>query len=498
MLREFTNFFKSMYRMVLSRDNQNTNKAKPKNLRNLTIIGKNVQDQYKVIKIDNFTTWLRKFNKVLFKKEEKFLEELHSMSFLDAAKAISEKDSEELSQSLYEWFLTNEAFIFDNQKGESYLIDIDPFVLKFIYRIDSKQITKISDVSPENFSSLGDIEEFRSIRVVGYGCEEIDKRIIEGLNQIVNPKYINWKFYVPKEDLREIKNSFGTLPNVNFKTLEDITSREIPEKEQRRRLRYKYFYSFATNAEKTFNALCRQKDSTKNLRDIYGLNVIFGGRNGGEDSSQLDVFWGNRIYSIGNTRKTRFQVESGCTILFQRLATGYVRVYLLKGVVEGINSKSQGIRLYKAIDPRKLIDKSFVEKIWSNFLAYTACYSLDGDPTIRQRCWCWRKSHFKREILDTGEDRSSFLRLCKSIGTWVITIGFSGALLSVIQEIKSCQNDQSSISTQERILRTDSANIEHIVRNTDIIKKCHSTKGTVEITYKKQNVESKAKTFKNY
>ena len=63
-----------------------------------------------------------------------------------------------------------------------------------------------------------------------------------------------------------------------------------------RQQRYAAFQNFLNSATERFNGLCNRDDSASHLRDIYSLCITPGGRAGGKNSRQLEVFFGARPY----------------------------------------------------------------------------------------------------------------------------------------------------------------------------------------------------------
>ena len=127
-----------------------------------------------------------------------------------------------------------------------------------------------------------------------------------------------------------------------------------------------------------------------------------------------------------------FRSASGCSLVFLRHDNGYVSIFLTPGKTENQEPIDTGYVLKRNMNPSKLLNDNFIKKLWHLFMSYTECTSLDGEPKWCQKARYYRLWCFKRR-LSNGDIVSSRLTMFgRWVGKWVLTVGLSGLLLSLI------------------------------------------------------------------
>lgn len=449
----------------------------------LCIIGKRAEEKLTVCKINDFIEWLKTNDKSVYKTYKKAFKEIKSNSFIDGVKyLISCKDinlNDKLFLDLHKWSLIQSFLVFNGgSKDVYYITEIDPKLLKAIYGIELDKIVNPSKLS-NDLSLLGDISLFYKIDLVCYGLEECEHDIINKINECVNQMVINWKFYDEKENLKLLQEQYsGTLNNSNFYDLSNITSRKVDKKEAERKVQNCSFNEFYKNAKNTFDRLCNNDDQGKKLKDIYDLHIL----PRENDNTFIRVFWGNRAYTNSAIRGLRMKIESGCQLCFQRLPSGKTYIYMFPGTLDDSTLYINGVLLYKNVDTNKLIEKKFIKSCWDNFMAYTLCHSLDGEPSKIQRLRNFILIHFYKKIKEGEVSYSDFDIFYKSIFKWTLTVGFSGALLAIVQ----CIGQKNTVE-DVHIERIDSISEEILNKDKSISNDIKSLK--IDVNFIRKHIK---------
>ena len=105
---------------------------------------------------------------------------------------------------------------------------------------------------------------------------------------------------------------------------------------------------------------------------------------------------------------------------------------LLPGKTENQEAVQTGYVLKKNIDPSTLLNDKSIKELWDKFMAYTECTSLDGEPTWCQKANYFRLWCFRRKMTNGVITSSRLIIFGRWIGKWVLTVGLSGLLLSLI------------------------------------------------------------------
>jgi hypothetical protein len=210
-----------------------------------------------------------------------------------------------------------------------------------------------------------------------------------------------------------------------------------------RHKRYSAFQEFLNSAPATFEALCDRNPAAKRLKDIYSLCVTPGGRLGGKNPRQFEVFFGARPYDKHEGFDSSFRptmkllAERGATLEFVRDDLGRVHVFLYPASSEGMKPLEDVLELGSVDDAAELTKDSVLSRYFRVLMAYMQCTCLDGLPTTWDR-WTVAKLRFlHRRSVDGRMYDSRISIAAREIIKWGFTVGFSGVLLTTVQWVFS-------------------------------------------------------------
>lgn len=214
---------------------------------------------------------------------------------------------------------------------------------------------------------------------------------------------------------------------------------ELSQKALKRNQRFKDFDTFYKNAKTIFGPFKIKGEREEYYEALYNLAICPGSRYGGRESRIVEFFWGNRLFDknegVNNEGQlnVKFESESGATAFFFKNDDGYVSIMLYPAKT-GQRSPIEDFIIWKhRVKPSHLLDKCFQERCWKAFMAYMEVTSLDGAPTIFQRMHIWYLRNFKQIVIDKKSAPIRFHMFLKNVGTWVLTVGFSGLVIFLLQ-----------------------------------------------------------------
>ncbi|AJY66721.1 hypothetical protein KS03_143 [Burkholderia glumae LMG 2196 = ATCC 33617] len=210
-----------------------------------------------------------------------------------------------------------------------------------------------------------------------------------------------------------------------------------------RHKRYSAFQEFLNSAPTTFEALCDLNPTAKRLNDIYSLCVTPGGRLGGNNRRQFEVFFGARPYDEHEGFDRSFRptmkllAEQGATLEFVRDDLGRVHVTLYPATSEGMKPLEDALELGVVDDAAEFAKDTILARYFRVLIAYMQCTCLDGLPTMWDR-WTVAKLRFlHRRSVDGRMHDSRISIAAREIVKWGFTVGFSGVLLATVQWVFS-------------------------------------------------------------
>lgn len=214
---------------------------------------------------------------------------------------------------------------------------------------------------------------------------------------------------------------------------------KLSDKTIERNQRFKIFEDFHKKAVEIFNPYKTKGEREKYFDALYNLNVVPGGRWGGQESRVVDISWGQRIYDkeerkiLCGKKQISFESEGGTTMLFYKNSDGFVSIRLYPAFTNYSQPIEDFIVWKTRLDPAKLFKKRFQKKCWNYFMAYMECTSLDGSPSIVQKIRVWYMRNFKNVVENEKRVPKKINTFLNKFFTWVMTVGFSGLVIFLLQ-----------------------------------------------------------------
>lgn len=217
----------------------------------------------------------------------------------------------------------------------------------------------------------------------------------------------------------------------------------------RRDKRRAYFEFFSENSIRWFNEIAAADRRHAGLTNIYNFGVSPNGRDGGISERDVEVFYGQRPFERVKelvhqehglpALRTRFLVERGASLHYQRGDDGAVIVTLAPAITESFRPPESSIVLDFLREPSPLKALPWldvpprIERHWRCLMSYIQCTSIDGDPTWGDRlrvAWLrWTRNLIVDEKLMPPRWRTQITWVL----SWVLTVGLSGTVLYFIQ-----------------------------------------------------------------
>ena len=400
----------------------------------LVVIGEEMEKELRKMKIGAFISWLKVEARGEYKNIKDSLSQFEDSDILSYADEVDEIDNK-LKEYLKIWIKDSYKFPFKYDENTKFLSISNTTLLTKVFDIDFKNVQNFD--ADDIVEWLGDNSALYHVIVVGYSFSECK---INGALEHINDKKCcivrNWFVVNNNQEYGHKANDFISTHRIDAR-IQDwnryVCSLPISIANRKRRIRYRDFQQFREVIEEKFNRLCLEDRRGSYYRDRCSFNVLNSNRNGHTEDTVAEVFWGNYPYDRNTESKSFYlRIASGCSLVFLRHDNGYVSIYLLPGKTENQEAVQTGYVLKKNIDPSILLNDIFIKELWDMFMAYTECTSLDGEPTWCQKTTYFRLWCFRRRLTNGGITSSRFLLFGSWIGKWVLTVGLSGLLLSVI------------------------------------------------------------------
>lgn len=106
------------------------------------------------------------------------------------------------------------------------------------------------------------------------------------------------------------------------------------------------------------------------------------------------------------------------------------------------------ILLHRHIKATWLLKEKNLRSLWRDFMAYTECTSLIGTPSIWQRLRTFWLRYSRPLCVDGIQQPIKCLQWLSNIVTFVLTVGFSGFLLFVVQQCHKEEKDYYPLINQ--------------------------------------------------
>lgn len=220
-------------------------------------------------------------------------------------------------------------------------------------------------------------------------------------------------------------------------------------KEKRLR-KIKDFENFYDHCDAIFTNLRDNDKRVQIFESEYMLSICPGSRAGGNEKRIIEIFWGARPYEFEtNGNQWKSLKETGATLLFYRNDTGDITISLYPAKTEYREPIEDHIALYGWLDPKKLNSEDFINSLWNDFIAYMECTSLDGKPTYFQKLRVDYLRFFKHLVVDKNWMPTKFSKFSLDILKWVLTVGFSGAILFAVSYLTQPKITETEIQLKE-------------------------------------------------
>ena len=223
-----------------------------------------------------------------------------------------------------------------------------------------------------------------------------------------------------------------------------------------------YFEEFKdeTNSKDTF------------LEDNFILNIVPGGRNGGNDKNIIEIFYGVGYLNTYNhlTKKWEPIKSYGATLMYQMFENGFTSVTLFPSKSKKISPNEEFIYLDFIKNSNKLKSKKTIKKHYKYLLAYMESTNIDGEPNLFQKFRVWKLRFFKELVLN-GKVQPSLLskRLTQSIH-FIFNVCLSGLLIAVFLYFQKNPVDYSNELLKTKITTDSIQNIILNKKNENLIK----------------------------
>lgn len=400
----------------------------------LVVIGEEMEEELRQMKICDFLSWLKVEDRKAFNGFKGLLSQYKDSDVLRYSDEVDEID-EIIKENLKLWIQDRFLFPFKNEETTKFLSISNTTLLTNVFDKDFENVQNVEADDIEGW--LGDTSALYHVIVVGYSFS--DEKINE-LFRHINGKECrakrNWFFVNNSQEYTNNANIFISTNNIearkqNWNTY--VCTLPITKANRKRRIRYREFRQFRECVEEKFNVLCSKDERGSYYRNRCGFNVLNSNRNGHTEDIVAEVFWGSYAYDR-NTESNDFhlRIASGCSLVFLRHDNGYVSIFLTPGKTENQESIDTGYVLKRNMNPSKLLNDNFIKELWHLFMAYTECTSLDGEPKWCQKAKYYRLWCFERRLSNGDIAPSRFIIFVRWVGKWVLTVGLSGLLLSLI------------------------------------------------------------------
>ncbi len=222
------------------------------------------------------------------------------------------------------------------------------------------------------------------------------------------------------------------------------------------------FDNFKNNAKGIFEAFAEKDPSNERLHNLFSLCICPGGRDGGLNDKEVEVFYGNRPIGkktqVSNNFQTitRLETAHGATLAYFRTDNGHVICNLYPAKSENQKPLEEVILLDYIKSPSTLTKKA--KSHWDMFISYMEVTCIDGEPSLIQKLRVFYLKNFKQCVINKTLQEKRVTNLFKEVSKYVLTIGLSGFLILVftlfkenIEDRKSQAKYKGQISTIENI-----------------------------------------------
>jgi hypothetical protein len=241
--------------------------------------------------------------------------------------------------------------------------------------------------------------------------------------------------------------------------------------------KYEIFKQFFATAGEKFKEIHENYKPHYDLRNSYGFYIAPGSRNGGQDLTVVDVFFGHRPYRTskkieGVQITTQVEIAHGTSLFYYQVDTGDILVKLTPAFTENHKAPEEFIILDFIKNPKRLLNGNFLKKHYKCLVAYLTVTSIENKPTIIDRAIVFYLRMTKRYYNNKITYEPKIRKYISNAFKLILTVGFSGFLLAFIPLFTN-QNRNKELEKQIEILIDKQNRIIGLLSNLD-------TKTTIE------------------
>lgn len=205
-----------------------------------------------------------------------------------------------------------------------------------------------------------------------------------------------------------------------------------------RQEKYTSFQDFKSQSKQLFEQISQAEKGDIEVKNIYGFSIAPGGRKGGLNDRQVDVFYGYRIINIQKYMGANLQVETktetevGCQITFQHLNDGRTMIYLFPCHSETFKPTEEFIILKLENNPKNLLKKNKLKRLYKYMKSYMAITCSENIATLFDKIVVFYLRTFKEVCINGQVQITKICKILKKLATIIFTVGFSGFCLAFI------------------------------------------------------------------
>lgn len=201
--------------------------------------------------------------------------------------------------------------------------------------------------------------------------------------------------------------------------------------------KYDIFKQFFSGSKNLFEDISKNYKPHLDLRNSHGFYVFPGSRNGGQDTTAVDVVFGLRSYRISKKIKgmqttTETDIAYGASLIYHQIDNGNILVNLHPAYTDSHKAQEQFIIIDYITNTKKLLDEKYITRHYKYLVSYLVVTSIENKPNLidKARIFYLRmtKRYYNNKI--THEPRIN--KYAADAFKLILTVGFSGFLLTFI------------------------------------------------------------------
>tara|TARA_R110001606_G_scaffold350299_1_gene500417 strand:- start:102 stop:746 length:645 start_codon:yes stop_codon:yes gene_type:complete len=196
--------------------------------------------------------------------------------------------------------------------------------------------------------------------------------------------------------------------------------------------RYREFRIFASCAPQWFREFSENDARHEFFESVSSFYILPELDSPASNAKSVEISYGARpVDHEVSASRMRFVTEQGGTLRYERTVRGTVICVMYPEKCEGFRRTEEAIIIEHISNPRILTSKNHLKRHWRTFLSYCECSSVDGDPTLIDRIIVEWLMFVKPVIYKDKVEERRVTTAAKWVLKWTLTVGLSGALLSL-------------------------------------------------------------------